>query len=315
VRKRLADGTVKEYRYPRHPPPKQDRYAADSLAALMIAYRRSTEWDALRPNSRAHYNRYLRHLEEAWHRPFAKLSRRFLLDMRDAVARGWGPAAGNCFIQATSALFAWARNRGWVEYSPVDRVPAIPGGHFPAWSMDQVAIALARFPEPLRRAVILGLHTGQRRGDLIAMTWSAYDGSVIRLRQAKTGAALQIPVHATLRSALERWKADRTATLILTTARGLPWSGTHLSTCFAQSVRDAGLPAGLNVHGLRKLAAASLGEAGCSALEIAAITGHRSLSMVALYTASADQRKLATAAIGRLEVAFGQPRKPPNNTL
>lgn len=273
---------------------------------MMIAYRRSPEWAALRPSSKAHYNRYLRHLEAAWERPVIKLGRRFLLDMRDAVAHGWGPAAGNCFMQATSALFSWARNRGWVDHSPVDRVQAIPGGHFPAWNMDQVHVALAQFPEPLRRAVILGLYTGQRRGDLVALAWGAYDGVSIRLRQAKTGTMLQIPVHAGLRSELERWKANRCSTLILTTARGLPWSGTHLSTRFAQAVRDAGLPSGLNVHGLRKLAAASLAEAGCSALEIAAITGHRSLSMVALYTTSADQRKLATAAIGRLGTAFGQ---------
>ena len=312
MRKRLADGTVKEYRYQRHSPPKQDRFAADSLAALMIAYRRSPEWNALKPNSRAQYNRYLRHLEEAWHRPVAKLSRSFLLDMRDAVAQGWGPAAGNCFIQATSALFAWARNRGKIEHSPVDRVQAIPGGHFPAWSMDQVAIAMNAFPEPLRRAVVLGMYTGQRRADLCAMTWGAYDGAIIRVRQAKTGAALQVPVHSVLRSELERWKANRSATVILTTARGLPWSGTHLSTCFAQAVRDAGLPSGLNVHGLRKLAATSLAEAGCSALEIAAITGHRSLSMVALYTASADQRRLASAAMGRLETAS---RKPPETAV
>ncbi len=62
-----------------------------------------------------------------------------------------------------------------------------------------------------------------------------------------------------------------------------------------------GLPKGLNVHGLRKAAARRLAEAGCSASEIAAITGHKSLSMVQLYTASADQEKLAEAAVARLQ--------------
>lgn len=303
VRKRLADGTVKEYRYPRKPAPKPDRIAADSLAALIIAYRRSPEWHALRPNSRAQYNRYLRHLEMAWHRPLAKITRVLLLDMRDAVASEYGPAAANCFIQASSAVFSWARERGKIEHSPLERAPRIPGGEFPAWSMDQVAAALRVFPAALRRVVILGLYTGQRRSDLITMSWGAYDGSAITLRQVKTDEALVIPCHSALRAELERWKADRSSTLILTTPRGLPWSGTHLSTSFAQAVRAAGLPAKLNVHGLRKLAAANLAEAGCSVLEIAAITGHRSLSMISLYTRSAEQRKLAGAAVARLETA------------
>jgi integrase len=62
-----------------------------------------------------------------------------------------------------------------------------------------------------------------------------------------------------------------------------------------------GLPAGLNVHGLRKAAARRLAEAGCSASEIASNTGHQSLSMVQLYTDSADQERLATAAVARLQ--------------
>lgn len=301
VRRKLADGTIKEYRYARKPTRSLEHFADNSLAALIVAYRRSPEWSALRPNSRAHYSRYLRHLEDAWHRPLAAVTRKLLLDMRDAVALGWGPSAANCFIQTASAVFAWGRNRGWVEYSPLDRAPRLPGGHFPAWTMDQVAVALTAFPEALRRVVTLGLYTGQRRGDLIAMSWGAYDGSVITLRQIKTGTPLVIPAHAALRTELERWKMNRTSTLILTSPRGLPWSGTHLSTSLAAAVRDAGLPAGLNVHGFRKLAAANLAEAGCSTHEIAAITGHQSLSMVSLYTASARQTHLARAAILRLE--------------
>jgi integrase len=58
---------------------------------------------------------------------------------------------------------------------------------------------------------------------------------------------------------------------------------------------------GLNVHGLRKLAATALAEAGCTPHEIAAVTGHKSLAMVELYTRSAAQERLALTAIGRLE--------------
>jgi integrase len=71
-----------------------------------------------------------------------------------------------------------------------------------------------------------------------------------------------------------------------------------------------GLSNDMNVHGLRKLAAAELANAGCSVHEIAAITGHQSLSMIQLYTKSADQERLASAAIVRLsEQDFKRARK------
>lgn len=309
VTRKLADGSIKQYRYARNP---ERAVLPDptSLQALMVAYRRSPEFADLRPNSQRQYNRYHRHLEDAWHRPLSSFTRRFLLEMRDVVATGYGPAAGNCFVQATSALFAWAIERGWLEYNPIARAKRLKGGKFPAWSMPQVVIALNSFPEALRRALILGLHTGQRRSDLIAMTWGDYNGSVIDVQQIKTGEPLTIPVHRDLRAELERWRNQPLAGAnvlphptapILTTTQGLRWSGTYLSMCFAAEVRKAGLPDKLNVHGLRKLAAANLAEAGCDLLQIASITGHRSLGMLKLYTESAQQRVLATAAIRRLE--------------
>jgi integrase len=70
------------------------------------------------------------------------------------------------------------------------------------------------------------------------------------------------------------------------------------------------VPDRLSVHGLRKLAATALAEAGCSVHEIAAVTGHKTLAMVALHTASVQQKTLAEAAITRLETAVVNRRKP-----
>lgn len=67
----------------------------------------------------------------------------------------------------------------------------------------------------------------------------------------------------------------------------------------ADRIADAGLGAQCVTHGLRA-AARRLAEAGCSANEIAAITGHTTLKEVARYTKAAEQRTLATAAIERL---------------
>lgn len=302
VRKRLADGTVKTYRYPAYQPAQKP--AGDTLRGLLRAYEASQEWAALSPKTRQQYLIYLRPWLKVAEAAPRSVTRRQILDARDAIAETRGRGAAAAFGRVTGALFAWALDRGWVDVNPAARLRSLPGGHLPAWSEPQIAIALAGLPEELRRVVVLAVHTGQRRGDLIRLTWSAYDGTALRLRQQKTGRALVVPAHADLRAELDRWKAERAGSvLILHSPRCAGWTDQHLSREMGKALVKLGLPSGLNVHGCRKAAARRLAEAGCSASEIAAITGHASLSMVQLYTNSADQERLATSAVARLTTA------------
>jgi integrase len=301
VRKVLADGTVREYRYPPAKPKAHAQPAPDTIAALSTSWRLSPEWAALADITQRHYSVYLRDLERLADTPIIEVRRRDILALRDAVAVARGNGAATAFLRTASAAFRWAVDRGWIDASPCYQVKAIKGGHLPAWTEEQIETALVRLPEYLRRAVLLAVYTGQRRGDLCRLLWSAWDGDVLRLRQQKTGAELVIPLHPALREEMARWRRGATSTHILTTRRGRPWIPTHLSQDLGRALVLAGLPAGLNVHGLRKAAAARLADAGCTIHEIAAITGHASLAMVQLYTRSADQKRLAGAAITRLQ--------------
>jgi len=67
----------------------------------------------------------------------------------------------------------------------------------------------------------------------------------------------------------------------------------------SDAIRAAGLPPRCVPHGLRKAAARRLAEAGCSASEIMAITGHKTLAEVERYTRAAEQERLARRAIKR----------------
>jgi integrase len=78
------------------------------------------------------------------------------------------------------------------------------------------------------------------------------------------------------------------------------------SQCIARQVKRLDMRDGLNIHRLRKLAATRLAEAGCSAHEIAAISGHKSLAMVVLYTAITEQEKLTGAVSLRLSQPASQ---------
>jgi integrase len=299
VKRTLADGTTREYRYAAYKP-RPPKHAADSVQALIDSYRRSQAWDSLAPTTRAVYSIYLRDLEDAGTAIVDKVTRRDLLDAQDAIARSRGNGAATGFMRAASALFSWAVDREWIDRSPVHRIPKRPSGSLPAWTPEQAAIALAGLPEHLRRVVVLGAYTGQRRGDLCALTWAAYDGATIRCTQQKTGIELVISVHPELRRELDAWKAQTTTLTILCNQFGRPWNGHILSGALPRELQRLGLPKGLNVHGLRKMFASTLANHGASTHQIQAGTGHRTLGMVAHYTRSADQQRLNQDAISLL---------------
>lgn len=85
----------------------------------------------------------------------------------------------------------------------------------------------------------------------------------------------------------------------LVTNWGRPFSVAGLGNWFREVCDEAKL-SGRSAHGLRKAAARRLAEAGCSALQIQAITGHKTLAEVARYTAAADQERMARDAIKRM---------------
>lgn len=307
VRHTLATGERVEYRYPKKRPNQPDD--PESVSALVEAYIGSPEWAAFSHHTRDSYGRYLTTLAEYGRTSFASIRRRDLIEIRDALAASSGHGTANRFIRTVSALYTWAIERQWLDTNPAARIGSLEGGHLRAWTAEEYTHALTVLPEPLRRAFVLARFTGQRRGDLVTMRWAQYDGRLIRLTQQKTRKALAVPVHSELRAELDAWQ--RPAPTILTTETGLAWSPEYLSIATRDAAKAMGLR-GLNVHGLRKLAATSLAEAGCSAHEIMAITGHSTMSMVELYTKSAQQEKLAASAIARLENVTNKSEQMPS---
>jgi integrase len=144
----------------------------------------------------------------------------------------------------------------------------------------------------------LALCTGQRLGDVVRMGWQHVRGNKIAVRQEKTNAPLLIPIASMLAQALE--SVPRTNLTFLLTERGAAFTKGGFNDWFRRRYREAGLRQ-CSIHGLRKLAATRLADAGCSAHQVAAITGHKSLSEVARYTRAADQVRLAEQAMAVIE--------------
>ncbi len=328
VVKRKPDGSVSEYFYLRsngarvpHPDDpdferaKREAEASDArsrgggIKSVIDAYCRSPEFMALAQRSKENKERAFFWIEQILKESeLTAVKRKHVYDLRDIVAQQSGRGTATIVVSALSALYSWAINRGRAEHNPAQRIDKLALGSIPTWTEDNLAVALENLPEHLRRAVYLAAHTGQRRSDLIAMTWAHFDGRTIRLRQQKTGTFVAVPLMRDAQAELARWKAEAKSDFILVNSTGGRWSTHTINLGLWKRLPRLGL-AGLNLHGLRKLAAVRLAEAGCTAHEIASILGHKSLSEVQRYTQKADQMRLAEAAITKLETARGKRRK------
>lgn len=142
------------------------------------------------------------------------------------------------------------------------------------------------------------------------ITWAAYDGQQIRLRQRKTKVPVVVPVGAPLKAALDAAKAKLAAIpegkprplTILATTDGTPWTESGFRASWRKACAKAGV-VGVTFHDLRGTAVTRLALAGCTAPEIATITGHSLRDVGAILDSHYLNRdpRLAESAIRKLE--------------
>lgn len=203
-------------------------------------------------------------------------------------------------LKKIKILVHFAIDNDWRKDDPTLRIKKFAKGEFHTWTDDEIASYERQWAVGTceRTAFALLLFTGQRASDVKAMSWQDVENAAIRVVQGKTGAKLWIPLHPELARILEAW--PKTDVVMLTTSFRKPFSSKGFSSYVAARIAGAGLPQRCVTHGLRKAAARRLAEAGCSADEIASVTGHATLEEVARYTKGAEQKRLAASAIGRL---------------
>ena len=109
---------------------------------------------------------------------------------------------------------------------------------------------------------------------------------------------LTIPIHPALATIIAATPIGHLT--LLTTNSGKSYRSDDFTDQFRAWCDAAGLPGRCVFHGLRKAALTRLADAGCTAHEIAAISGHNTLSEVQRHTQAADQARLARAAMGRM---------------
>jgi excisionase family DNA binding protein len=159
-------------------------------------------------------------------------------------------------------------------------------------------------PDYLRPIVITALHTGMRRGEILALEWSCVDleKRTIKVIRTKTDRSRYIEINATLFGVLRRQRiANPTGELVF----GSPWTGKPLNgirNAFVRACKQAGI-SGLRFHDLRHTFASRLIEKGVDIVTVKELLGHSTILLTQRYTHSRnEQRRRAVERLDGLPV-------------
>jgi integrase/recombinase XerD len=237
-------------------------------------------------------------------------------NITDALA-GKTPIMQKVWLKALRHLIAFAIEQGECRIDPTLGIkaarPPKTSGHV-TWGEVQIAQYRERhgYGTMARLAMELMLNIAARRHDAHLIGRQHLKGGCLTWRPSKTsrttGKVLTIRVLPELQAALDAMPKSDALTFLLT-EYGQPFkSAAAFGNKFASWCDAAGLEPVLcpdakvrnyRAHGLRKAACRQLAEAGCSASEIMAVSGHDTLAEAQKYINEVEQKRMAEAAMDK----------------
>lgn len=245
--------------------------ARESIGALVIEYRTAlARRDDITPVTRANYQRYLELISnEHGHRLVKDLRPAQVFRLRDKMADL--PGKANNYLSILRTLLSFACERDWIASNPAAKVPPLELGEHDPWPAEAIRDALEKASPMLALAIITGLCSGQRIGDVIRMQHGWHDGSIMELTQSKTGKDVAVPMHPLWLDEIAA--IPRRAVTILYDRQGKPFGTTEaVQARIRRLMKEIGHE-GLSFHGLRKNACCYLLELGLSDTEVGSNLG------------------------------------------
>lgn len=233
------------------------------------------------------------------------------VDAQDAIdALGETPAKANQFRAFLSRLMAWGASRGYCKTNVVEMTEKIPGGEpwvpWPNWAFE---ILLEHAPFHMQMIAMSAFFTGQRQGDVLAMTKPKAGENTIAVRAQKTGNTVWIPIHFAYRKWIDRVPTSDSV-MLHAGARATSYKSPDGFRTEWQKLmaKDAFKPFRENrivFHGLRKNAVIILLEVGCTENQVGAIC-NMSAQMVQHYGREVALRSLAKDAMKLMEARWSE---------
>ncbi|WP_417587411.1 tyrosine-type recombinase/integrase [Pararhodobacter oceanensis] len=265
--------------------------------------------DRLSPSTKASYRGIIEKFREAHgHRPVATLKPHIIETL--IAQKADTPNAANNFRKRLAQLLDHAVKLEWLTVNPARQTKPleIAGGGHHTWTEAEISRFYATHkPGTLPHKVMtLMLWTGAARVDVVKLGWFSIkdteNGPRLQYRRQKTRrdkepVLISLPIAPELDELLKT--CPKNEGTFLQTKFGKKRSAKSVTGDMRKWCDEAGLPH-CTAHGLRKAIARRLAEAGASAPQIGAITGHKTLSEVQRYIAAANREGMASDGMALL---------------
>jgi integrase len=167
---------------------------------------------------------------------------------------------------------------------------------------------LERCPDALKSVVIVGVHTGMRQGELLALRWAETDleNGFASINDPKNGSPRKVPLNHTSRELLCRLHDASKAEKVFCDGGGDPYCSRTVQWQFRRAVKEAKIE-NFRFHDIRHTCASWLAMAGVPLLAIKEILGHKDIRMTLRYAHLApDQRVDAVKLLDDFVAAPGK---------
>jgi integrase len=270
-----------------------------TINALVVSYYKSDDWNGLAAETQKTRRRIIEKFRaEHGNKRVALLQHEHVAKMLVVITsasakRHWLKAIRGLLRSAIPVMRKDDPTRGIGSI----QMPKTRGHH--TWTDEEIEQYRAYWSLGTQQRLVMefALETASRRGEVVRLGPQHVKSGWIRIERTHGSKDVHIPISPELQAACDAMpKAHLT---YIVSAYGKPRSKYGLGNDFAKWATEAGLPARCRLHGLKKGGMRRLAEAGNTAHELMAISGHKTLSEVQRYTEAANQEKLAQSGMAK----------------
>ncbi|TIL27470.1 MAG: integrase [Mesorhizobium sp.] len=185
------------------------------------------------------------------------------------------PRKADKLLFSLSKVFSYAIADELIDKNPCTGITRLYEGSRKEflWSAEQIAIVRERLESHLLLPFEIALATGQRQGDILAMTWKQWDGKYLMFQQSKTGKKLKVLANACLKALLDQLSKDKMRVCL--NSRGRPWTKDGFKTSWGKAMSSEAINIkGVTYHDLRGTFICERARESSSIEDIARISGH-----------------------------------------
>ncbi|TKB20516.1 MAG: integrase [Mesorhizobium sp.] len=173
------------------------------------------------------------------------------------------------------------------------------------WSPDQIALLRKQLEPHLLLPFEIAYSTGQRQGDILALTWKQWDGTYLLFNQSKTGKKLKVKANPRLKAMIDALlPANKDKLRICLNSRGRPWTKDGFKTSWGKAMDSEEIKIeGVTYHDLRSTFIWERAREGSSVQDIARVTGRSIADVMSVLEKHylATDKGSADAVIDRME--------------